>query len=270
VYCTFILYKGHEYQIKSNQITARWKCGEIFVARISNISSVIGESAKFLRPITPSIKHALSAEIGRLFCCPKVPNMRYRWKCGEFVAHNSKYQTYVIGWNWATLLWPKCALLVKVRRVLWPLLQVSNIGYRLKFSDAFAAQTFPIPNMRICESAAKFLWPIKLQVSNMRYRQKLGDAFVAQKYQICVIGESAASFVAHNSKYQTYVIGWNWATLLWPKSTKYALPVKVRRVLWSITPSIKRRLSTEVWRRFCGPKVPNMRYRWKCGEFCGP
>ena len=34
----------------------------------------------------------------------------------------------------------------------------------------------------------------------------------------------------------TCVIGWSLATLLRPKRTKYALPVKTRRSLWPITP----------------------------------
>jgi len=33
---------------------------------------------------------------------------------------------------------------------------------------------------------------------HMRYRLKFGNAFAAQKNQICVTGENAAKFVAHN------------------------------------------------------------------------
>jgi len=74
------------------------------------------------------------------------------------------------------------------------------------------------------------------------------------------------SFVAHNPKYQTCVIDWSSPTLLGLKSTKYTLSVKVQWSLWPITSSINHALSAEVWRRFCGPKVPDMCYRWKCGE----
>jgi len=49
----------------------------------------------------------------------------------------------------------------------------------------------------------------------MRYRLKFGGAFAAQKNQVCVTGENAAKFAAHNS-------------------TEY-----------------QHALSAEVWRRFC-------------------
>ena len=167
----------------------RWKCGEV------------------LWPITSTIKLALSAEVWRCFCGPKVPNMGYRWKYDES---------------------------------LWP--TTPSIKHALS-GDAFAAKKYQL--CVIGESAAKFCGP-QLQVSsiesfvpwlitavsNMRYRLKFGDAFAAQTYQICVIGESELvrwKFVAHNSKYQTCVICWSLATLLRPQSTKYALSVKVRR-----------------------------------------
>jgi len=56
----------------------------------------------------PSIEHLLSAEVRRRYCGTfQIPNMRYRWKCGEV-------------YEGATLLWAKIsstkyALSVKVR-----------------------------------------------------------------------------------------------------------------------------------------------------------
>ena len=76
--------------------------------------------------------------------------------------------------------------------------------------------------MRIGEGAAKFLWPITPSIKHT-LSAEIGRRFCGQKYQICVIGESAASFVAHNSKYQ-------------------------------------RTLSAEVWRRFCGPNISSNKY----------
>jgi len=69
----------------------------------------------------------------------------------------------------------------------------------------------------------------------MRYRLKFGDAFAAQKYQMCVIGESPAKFCRPSpmryqlkcfaaQKYTEYAL----SLKVRPKSTKSALPLKVR------------------------------------------
>jgi len=60
----------------------------------------------------------------------------------------------------------------------------------------------------IGESAAKLLWRVTPSVKH-GYQLKFGDAFVAQifKYQICVIGESAAKLCGRNFKQQACVIG---------------------------------------------------------------
>ena len=108
------------------------------------------------------------------------------------------------------------------------------------------------------------------------------------KYQTCVICWSLAtllrpqstkyalsvnvrrSFVAHNSSYETCVVGRSLAMLLLPKSTRYTLSIKVRRSFVAHNSSVKYALLAEVRRHFCGPDLPNMRYRWKCGEVLWP
>ena len=81
------------------------------------------------------------------------------------------------------------------------------------------------------------------------------------------------SSVAHNSKYQTCEVLGLTTTV---SNMRYRLKrfwgpdVRYRWKFVAPTPSIKHALSAEVWRRFCGPKVPNMRYRWKCGEVLWP
>jgi len=61
----------------------------------------------------------------------------------------------------------------------------------------------------------------------MRYRLKLGDAFADQKYQICVIGESAAKVCGPQLQVSNMRYLLKFGDALQPKSTKYALSVKV-------------------------------------------
>jgi len=107
---------------------------------------------------------------------------------------------------------------------------------------------------------ATFCGP-QLQVSNMRYLLKFGDALRPKSTKYALSVKVRRSFVAHNSHYETCVVVRSLAMLLLPKSTRYTLSVKVRRSFVAHNSSVKLALLAEVWRRFCGPDVPNMRYR---------
>ena len=148
----------------------------------------------------------------------------------SFVAHNSSYETCVVGRSLAMLLLPKSikyALSVKYDESLGPTtpgikhaslatllrtkstkyalsvkVQRSSVAHNSKYQTCeVLGLTTTVSNMRYRLKRfwgpdvliGESLWP-QLQVSNMRYLLKFGDAFAAPKYQICVIGECAAKF----------------------------------------------------------------------------